>query len=74
MKNTISNAPKLARAKFVGSDRLFCFVRISKFGSSQNNFAMITNLSELYFRRRRFLLLVKAKEVFSLSYGSSTNT
>ena len=46
----ISNSPKVPRAKFLGSDGLFCFSSICKFGSFKNHFAMITRLSELYFR------------------------
>ena len=34
--------------------------------------ATITSLSELYFRFRRFILLVQTKKVISMNYGSST--
>ena len=34
--------------------RLFCLIRISKFGSLMNSFPMFTSLSELYFRFKRF--------------------
>ena len=34
---------------------------ISKFGSFNNPFAIITSLSELYFRFRRLILLVQMK-------------
>ena len=37
---------------------------IWKFGSFENPFAMITNLSELYFKFRRFILLVQMKNWF----------
>ena len=33
----------------------------------------ITSLSELYFRFRRFILLVQTKKVISMNYGSSTS-
>ena len=45
-----------------------------KFGSFKNPFAMITSLSELYFRRRRFILLVQTKKVIFMNYGSSTDS
>ena len=61
------------RAKFLGSDGLFCFISICKFGSFKNPFATITSLSELYFRIRRFILLVQMKKVISMNYGSSTS-
>ena len=35
---------------------------------------LITRLSELHFRCRRFILLIKTKEVVSLSYGSRTSS
>ena len=38
------------RAKFLGSDGLFCFTSICKFSSFKNPFAMITSLYQLYFR------------------------
>ena len=37
-------------------------------------FAMITSLSGIYFRSRRFILLVKMKKVISMSYGSSISS
>ena len=55
----------------LGSNGLFCFISICKFGSFKNPFAMITSLSELYFRIRRFILLVQTKKVISMGYGSS---
>ena len=58
VENTISNLPEVMRAKFLGSNGLFCFISICKFGSFKNPFTMITSLSELYFRIRRFILLV----------------
>ena len=71
VENTISNSPKVPRAKFLGSDELFCFSNICKFGSFKNPFAMIISLSELYFRFT-FALLAQTK-VISMKYGSSTS-
>ena len=51
----------------------FCFSSICKFGSFKNPFGMITSLSELYFRFRRFILLVQMKKVISMNYGSGTS-
>ena len=72
--NTNTNSPELTRAKFLGNNGLFCFTSICKFGSFKNPFATITNLSELYFRFRRFILLVQTKKVISMNYGSSTSS
>ena len=61
IENNISSLPKVPRDKFLGSGRLFCFVSICKFSSFKNLFVTITSLSELYFRFRRFILLVQTK-------------
>ena len=45
-----------------------------KFGSFKNPFATITSLSELYFRFRRFIVLVQTKKVISMDYGSCTSS
>ena len=37
-------------------------------------FAMITSLSELYFRFRRFILMAQTKKKISIKYGSSTSS
>ena len=50
-----------------------CFSSVCKFGSFKNPFATITSLSDLYFRFRRFNLLVETKKVISMNYGSSTS-
>ena len=55
VENTISNSPNVPRAKFLGSNGVFCFSSIYKFGSFKNRFAMITGLSELYFRSKKDL-------------------
>ena len=39
----------------------------------RTNFATITSLSELYFRYRRFILLVQTENVISMNYGSSSS-
>ena len=64
---------KTTRAKFLGSNKLFCFISISMFDSLKNPFETITSLSELYSRVRRFVQLIQTKELVSLSYGSSTS-
>ena len=63
--------PKVPRAKFLGSDRLFCFNSICKFGSFKNPFATITRLFELSFRLR-FILLVQTKKVISTNSSTSS--
>ena len=74
VENTISKSPKVPRAKFLGSDGLFCSSSVCKFGSFKNPFATIASLSEFYFRFRRFILLVQTKKVISMNYGSSTSS
>ena len=44
VENTISNPQKVSRGKFLGSDGLFPFISICKFGSFKNPFATITIL------------------------------
>ena len=51
-----------------------CFISICIFGNFKKTFARITSLPELYFRIRRFILLVQTKKVISLNYGSSTSS
>ena len=55
----MSNSPKVTRTKFLGSDKLFCFINISKFGSFKNPFATFTRLSQLHFGCRRYILLAQ---------------
>ena len=74
LRTLLTIRQKVPRAKFLESDGLFCVISICKFGSFRNPFAMVTSLSELYFRFRRFILLVQAKLVVSMAYGSSTNS
>ena len=77
-ENTISNSSKVTRAMFLGSNGLFCFISICKFGSFcndyKNPFATITSLSELYIRSRRFIILIQTKKVISMNQGSSTSS
>ena len=70
----IGNSPKVPRAKFLGTDELFYFISVCKFDSFKNPFATIASLSELYFKFRRFILLVKTKKVISMNYGSSKSS
>ena len=65
----MSNLQKVKRTKFLGSDRLFCFISIRKFVSYKNSVATITSISEFGPRQRRFILLVETK-VISMSYGA----
>ena len=62
------------RVKFLGSDGLFCYIGICTFGSFRNPFPTITSLPKLYFRIRRFILLVQTKKVISMNCGSSTSS
>ena len=61
----MSNSPKVTRAKILGSDWLFCFISICRFG---------INLSKLYFRFKRFILLVQSRKVIFMSYEGSINS
>ena len=74
VENTIGNSLNVSRAKFLGSDGRFCFISICKFGNFKNPFATINSLSELYFKFRRFILLVQTKKVISVNYGRSTSS
>ena len=56
----IPKSPK--RATILKSDGIFCFCSIYKFGSFKNPSVMTTSLPELYFRSRRFILLVQKKK------------
>ena len=68
VENTISNSSEVMRAKFLGSNGLFCFNSTCKLGSFKNPFAAITSLSELYLRIRRFFPLVQTKKMISMNY------
>ena len=74
LRTLLSNSPNVTRTKFLGGDGLFCFISICKFGSFNNPFETITNLFKLYFRYRRFILLVQTKKVISMNYGSITSS
>ena len=73
VENPISDLSQISKATFLQSDGLFCFISIYKFDSFKNPFVTTTSLSELYFRFRRFILLVQTKMVISMNYGSSTS-
>ena len=51
----------------------FVLVAYASFAALRTLFAMITSLSEFYFRFRRFILLMQTKKVISLNYASSTS-
>ena len=70
----ISNSSEVTRAKYLGSNGVFCFISICKFGNFKNPLAMIIRLSEHYLRIRRFFSLVQTKKVISMTYGSSTSS
>ena len=74
VKNTISTSPKVPRSKFLESDEFFCFISICKFAIFKNPCATINSLSKLYFRFRRFILLLQVKEGISINYDSSTSS
>ena len=59
---------------FLGSNGLIGFISICKLNSFKNPFATITSLSELYFRIKRFFLLVQTKKVISMNYGSTASS
>ena len=64
VENTISNSPKVLSTKFLKGDGLFYFSSIC----FKHPFATITtSLSELYFRFRRFILLVQTEKVISMN-------
>ena len=73
VENPISDLSQISKATFLQSDGLFRFISIYKFDSFKNPFVTTTSLSELYFRFRRFILLVQTKMVISMNYGSSTS-
>ena len=52
----------------------FCFISVHKFGRFKNPFETITNLPGLYFRFRRFILLLQTKKVISMNYHSTTSS
>ena len=71
-ENTISNS-SITTSNFLGRDRFFGFIIISKLSSFKKPFEKITSLSEFHLICR-FILLVQMKEVVSMSYGSSTSS
>ena len=75
-RGSITDLPlsKTLLAILLGSDGIFCFISLCKFGSFKDPFATITSLTELYFRIGRFILLVQMKKVISMNYGSCTGS
>ena len=71
VENIISNPTKVPRTQLLGSDGLFCFSSICKFGSFKNPFKAITSLSKFYFRLRSFILPVQTKKLIYMNYCSS---
>ena len=64
---------KVPRAKFLGSDGLFCVISICKFDSFKNPFAKITSLPELSFRFRRSILLVQTKSTMAAAQAAENH-
>ena len=64
--------PKVTRIKFLGSEKLFCFRSICKFGRLKNLFKRIIILSQLSFRFAKFILLVQKKKLIYMNHGRST--
>ena len=62
---------KSPESQISGSDLLFCLISTCKFGSFKNPFATITSLCELYFRFRRFIILVHTKKVISMTMAAA---
>ena len=65
-KYSFNILPKVAGAKFLGSDRLFRCISRNKFGSFKNPFVMTTHLSELHFRCRRLISAFKRSDFYEV--------
>ena len=63
-----------AYMKFEEVMESFVLVVYASLAASRIFFATITSLSELYFRCRRFILLVQTNKVISVNYGSSLSS
>ena len=74
LRALLAISQKSQEPRFWEAMNYFVFIRICKFGSFKNPLAMITGLSELYLRSRRFMLLVQTKKVISINYASSTGS
>ena len=70
---TISNSQKVLRAKFLGSDGLFCFSSICKFGSFKNPFATIAACLNFALDSEDLFCFEQAKKEISMNYDSSTS-
>ena len=67
VEKTAFGTLKEARTKFIGVDKLLCFISISKFGRFDIPLAMIIGLTELWLERMRSILLVEMKEVIPMT-------
>ena len=72
VKNTISNLPKVPTVKFLGSDRLFYFISICKFGRFQNPLSTLLTCLNFTLDSEVFSVGTNEKRDF-YNYGSSTN-
>ena len=68
------NSQATAYMKFEEVMESFVLVVYASLAASRIFFATITSLSELYFRCRRFILLVQTNKVISVNYGSSLSS
>ena len=68
VENTIGNLPKVPRANFLGSDELFCFISICKFGSFKNAFEKpCTKTKRVIDRGKRSKTLNEVKPIENIS-------
>ena len=66
-ENTIGNSPKVPRTKFLGSDGLFCFLSICKFGSFKNPFSMNYRSSTSSWKQWRWVkidLILSMRDIY----------
>ena len=67
IENIISNAPKVTRNNSLGSYAVPCFISLDKIDSIKNLSATIPCLPEHGLKNRRFILLVRIKDVISMN-------
>ena len=71
VENIIRNCLKPCEESLgVGSDILFWFTAINKFGSFDKHFAIIARLSKLHFRCTRLIFLVQKEEMIYIPYAA----
>ena len=63
-----------SQKKFLGGDRIPCFITKRTFNRLNYPFAKIVNLSELDLRHSRYICLLQRKEVISMNNGSNTHS